>query len=65
MPAAKRTYASADTVENEEGNALSYPMEILITFSTGSTLQDHMLNLKEGFGVMLLRKLDPKNELVN
>ena len=60
-----RTYLSAGKVENEDTNALMYPMELLNTLTAGSALPDHKLKLKKGFIVMLLRNLDPTAGHVN
>lgn len=60
-----RKFKRADTVENENENALTYLMEMLITLSHGSAFPGHMLSLKKGFIVMLLCNLDTKNGDVN
>lgn len=40
---------------------LTYPREMLNTFTHGSALPDYMINIKNGFILMLLRNLDPRN----
>ncbi|CDF40520.1 ATP dependant DNA helicase [Chondrus crispus] len=59
------TFLSADKVENEDRNALRYPVELLNTPTAGSSLPDHQLKLKKGFVVMLLRNLNPNDGHVN
>lgn len=55
-----RTFTGTDRVEKWNGSALRYPMKMLNTFSHGSALAEHMLNLKKGFIDMLLCSLDSK-----
>lgn len=54
----------ADTVKNENGNALRSPMERLNTFSHGLAFRDHMLGLKT-LTVMLPRNSYSLNRQVN
>lgn len=60
-----KTFTNADTVKNKKKNAVGYLMEMLSTHSHRSGPSDHMLSLKKGLFVMLLRNLDPYNGLVN
>jgi len=65
LPGNYRTYLSADKVENEDQNALRYPVELLNTLTAGSALPDHKLRLKKGVVIMLLLNVDPLNGHVN
>lgn len=60
-----RTFTSTYSVENENENALWYPMQMLNSFSYRSALLDHTFSLKKGFIVLLLRNLVPENANVN
>lgn len=60
-----RSFTSTKTVESENNNAPIYPIEMLNTLSHGSVLPGHMLSLKKGFILILLRNLDLKNGHVN
>lgn len=52
-----RTYLSADKVENEDRNALTYPVELINTLIAGYSLPDHSIKLNKGFIVMLFKEL--------
>lgn len=52
-------------MEDEDLNALRYPVELLNTVPGNASLQDHVLKFKKGFPVILLRNLDVNNWHVN
>ena len=59
------TYASVDSVMcDNEGEATNYPPEFLHSL-TSSGMPPHILNLKAGAMVMLLRNLNIKEGLCN
>ena len=61
IPGEFTPFRSADSVENAEENALRYPVELLNSLSGKGSLPDHVITLKKGFPVMLLRNIDPSN----
>lgn len=60
-----RNFITADTVENENKNALRNPMKMLNALKHGSTLVEDMISLKKSFIAMLLHKLYPRNGHLN
>ena len=65
IPGPYRRYLSADSVKCENPNdqaekELCYPQELLNRLSAGSAMPDHILLLKKGFIVMLLRNICPE-----
>jgi hypothetical protein len=67
IPGVPKIYYSADSSITDDVNdddALHYPIEFLNTL-TPSGMPPHMLTLKKGVVIMLLRNLNPKNGLCN
>lgn len=60
-PREMKLYTNADTVKNEDGDAIRYPIEMLNTLSPSLLLTDHMLSLMKEFIVVLFGNLVPKN----
>lgn len=67
MPGDVKEYKSADTLvsENEPAEHNFYPVEFLNSLNLGGGFPSHVLRLKLGCPVMLLRNLDPHNGLCN
>lgn len=65
MPGNLVTYYSADSIVTEDSNdALNFPIEFL-NEQTPSGMPPHILLLKKGVIIMLLRNLNPKKGLCN
>lgn len=56
-----KTNTATDTTDHESNIIFRHSLDKLDTFSSGSVLPNHMLSLKKGPIVILLRNLDPKN----
>lgn len=70
FPGKYRTYRSADSAnsdnpELQKAMELTYPQELLNSVETGSSLPEHLLRIKKGFIVMLLRNIRPRDGHVN
>ena len=60
-----RVYASADSIEESEDiNSAMFPVEFLNSLNI-SGMPEHLLRLKIGVPVMLIRNLNPRNGLSN
>lgn len=65
LSGAAKTYLSADSIVSEDNNdIMNYPIEFLNSL-TPSGMAPHILTLKKGAVVMLLRNLNPKKGLCN
>ena len=65
MPGQPTIYYSADSVLTEDPNdTINYPIEFL-NEQTPSGIPPHVLLLKKGVVIMMLRNLNPKNGLCN
>ena len=56
---------TADDPDQQAALELRYPQELLNSLETGSSIPDHLIHLKKGFVVMLLRNIRPKQGHVN